>query len=109
MKFNAFMLACLVIGAYLGIDYWLGFQHYRVGVKELIDNHDAAMAELTDKAEIEGYIGFVSPGLLQERDYLRKEYLVYLGFTLLGVPKPTKKTLKNAYIALRGGHTGVTR
>jgi len=99
--FKGWMFLCLLIGAVLGIHYYLGFQDYRVGVEALFETHRTALEGIEDTAEAEDYIKFVAPELIKKRDFLRGEYWLYLGFTLLGVPKPTKKTLKKAYIALK--------
>lgn len=100
------MGVCLAIAAVLGIQYWYGFQDYRGHVQQLFDDHQAALETVKTPAEAESYIAFVAPELLKERDRLRNLYWVYLGFSLLGVPKPTKKTLRSAYISLREGRLG---
>lgn len=99
--FKGWMFLCLLAAAVLGIHYYLGFQDYRADVEALFETHRTALEGIEDTAEAEQYIMFVAPELIQKRDFLRAEYWLYLGFSVLGVPKPTKKTLKKAYIALK--------
>lgn len=98
------MKVCLVVGIILGVMYWTGYQSYRADVRSwYAENADYLQAYIKTEYQLHQYMEFTAPDLLRQRDFLRSLFWVYIGFMAVGVPKPTKDTLRCAYILLRGG------
>lgn len=90
----------LVLAIILGLQLDVAMDSYYADVQTFVNENPSVMS-IENQAELISYFEAINPEMIETRNEIRGDVLLFFAIALLGVPKPTLKSLNKTYIAMK--------